>query len=116
MRRNNTSKALANLPAMSKISTTAVSIFLLVLRARVLLSPLFLLSVDKGRLSETRLVLGPYMIKEIEGALWPIYGVCLGGQYRIGLPFADNRGLYSFSLKKEKEDIRNLDKVKQCIK
>jgi hypothetical protein len=56
------------------------------------------------------------MIKEIEGALWPIYGVCLGGQYRIGLPFADNRGLYSFSLKKEKEDIRNLDKVKQCIK
>jgi hypothetical protein len=64
---------------MSGISTTAVSIFLLVLRERVLLSPLFLLSGDKGRLSETGLILGPCMIKEIEGALWLIYGACLGG-------------------------------------
>jgi hypothetical protein len=26
------------------------------------------------------------MIEEIEGALRPIYGACLGGQYRIDLP------------------------------
>jgi hypothetical protein len=78
-----TSKALANFLAMSEISTTVVSIFLLVLRARVLLSPLFLLSVDKGRLSDTGLIRGPYMIESIEGALWMIYGACLGGQYRI---------------------------------
>jgi hypothetical protein len=76
-----TSKALANFPTMLEISTIAVSILLLLLRARVLLSPLFLLSVDKGRFSETRLVLGPCMIKEIEGTLCPIYDVCLGGQY-----------------------------------
>jgi hypothetical protein len=65
---------------MSGMSTTAVSIFFLVLRARVLLSPLFLLSDDKGRLYETRLILGPSMIEKIEGALWPIYGAFLGGQ------------------------------------
>jgi hypothetical protein len=46
-----------------------------------LLSPLFLLSVDKGRLSITGLIRGPCMIEETEGALWPIYGTCLGGQY-----------------------------------
>jgi predicted GH43/DUF377 family glycosyl hydrolase len=86
MRRTNTSKALANFPAMSEISTTVVSIFHLVLRARVLLSPLFLLSVDKGRLFETKLILGPCMIEENEGALWLMYGACLGGQYRIELP------------------------------
>jgi hypothetical protein len=79
MKRTNTSKALTNFPAMSAISTTVVSIFLLVLRTMVLLSPLFLLSVDKGRLSEIGLILGPCMIEEIEGALWPIYGACLGG-------------------------------------
>jgi hypothetical protein len=51
-----------------------------------LLSPLFLLSVDKGRLSITGLIRGPCMIEETEGALWPIYGTCLGGQYWIDLP------------------------------
>jgi hypothetical protein len=54
--------------------------------ARALLSTPFLLSVDKGRLSKTGLVLGPCMIEDIEGALWPIYGTCLSGQYRIVLP------------------------------
>jgi hypothetical protein len=66
--------------------TTIVSIVLLVFRARVLLSTPFLLSVYKGRLSETGLVLGPYMIEEIEGALWLMYGTYLSGQYRIDLP------------------------------
>jgi hypothetical protein len=46
----------------------------------------FPLDVDKGRLSGTRTILGPCMIEEIEGALWPIYGTYLGGQYRIVLP------------------------------
>jgi hypothetical protein len=32
------------------------------------------------------LILGPSMFEEIEGALWPIYGARLGGQYWIGLP------------------------------
>jgi hypothetical protein len=36
-----------------------------------------------GRWSATGLSLGPYMIEEIERALWLIYGVCLGDQYRI---------------------------------
>jgi hypothetical protein len=84
--KTSTSKALTNFTAMSEISRTAVSIFLLVLRARVLLSPPFLLSVDKGRSSERELIMGPCMIEEIEGALWPIYGARLGGQYRIDLP------------------------------
>jgi hypothetical protein len=67
-----TSKALANFPARSGRSTSVVSIIFLVFRERVLLGTPFLLSVDKGRLSETGLVLGPCMIEEIEGALWPM--------------------------------------------
>jgi hypothetical protein len=60
---------------------TTVTIFLLVLQERVLLDPPFLLSVDKGKLYGTGLILGPYMNEETEGALWPIYSARLGGQY-----------------------------------
>jgi hypothetical protein len=101
---------------MSEISTTVVSIFLLVLRARVLLSPPFLLSVDKGRLSGTGLILEHRMIEEIEGALWSIYGVRLGGQYRIDLPLLLTIGDLWFQAEKEKEDITNLGIFKQCVK
>jgi hypothetical protein len=76
-----TSKALTNFLATSGILTTTVSIFIFVLRARALLVTPFFLSIDKGKLSGIGLVLGPYMIEEIEGALWPIYGTRLGGQY-----------------------------------
>jgi hypothetical protein len=76
-----TSKVSANFPAISGMLTTTVSILLFILRARTLLVTTFLLSVDKGRLSETGLTLGPCMTEEIEGALWPIYGARLGGQY-----------------------------------
>jgi hypothetical protein len=50
-------------------------------RQRALLVTPFLLSINRGKFSETGLVLGPCMTEEIEGALWPIYGIRLGGQY-----------------------------------
>jgi hypothetical protein len=81
VRRANTSKASTNFQSISGMLMTIVAIFLLVLRERVLLDPPFLLSVDKGNLSGTGLILGPSMFEEIEGALWPIYGARLGGQY-----------------------------------
>jgi hypothetical protein len=49
-----TSKALANFPAMSGISTTTVSSFFFFLWARILRDMLFFLNDDKGKLSETR--------------------------------------------------------------
>jgi hypothetical protein len=77
----NTLKALADTLAMSDASTTTLLIILFVLWARALLVTPFLLSVDRGKLSATGLVSGPCMIEEIKGALWPIYGILLGGQY-----------------------------------
>jgi hypothetical protein len=64
-----TLKALAKTLAISETLTTLVSIFFFVLRKRTLLVVPFLLRVDRGRLSGAGLILGPYMTKEIEGAL-----------------------------------------------
>jgi hypothetical protein len=64
-----TLKALANTLAISEASTITVSIFLFVLRVRTLLDPPFLLRVDRGKLSEERLILGRCMTEEIGGAL-----------------------------------------------
>jgi hypothetical protein len=80
LKKASTSKAPANFPAMSGMLTTTVSIFFFVLHARTLQGMSFLLKVDKGRLSGVRLILGPCMTEEIEGALYPIYETRLGGQ------------------------------------
>jgi hypothetical protein len=56
------------------------------------------------------------MIGEIEGALWPIYGAHLGGQYRIDLPLLLTIGSLWFQAEKEMEDITNLGMIERFIK
>jgi hypothetical protein len=69
LKKASTSKAPAITPAISGILTTTMLIFLFVLWLRTLLVTDFLLRADRNGLSEAKLVLGPRMTEEIEGAL-----------------------------------------------
>lgn len=64
-----TSKATTNIPALTGILTTSVSIFLLVLQLDfgILLATTFLLRADKSELFEVEVTFGP-MTEDIGGA------------------------------------------------
>jgi hypothetical protein len=61
--------------------------------------------IDRGKMSDKGLILGPCITEEINGALWPIYGTRLGGQYSIGLPLLITAGGSMVSSLKRKKDV-----------